>query len=240
MARLTLLQIVQNVLSSMEADNVNSISDTVESAAIARTAEETYYEMMSQGDWPHLVKTDQLLSVSDNSKPNYLEIPTEFQDIRSLFYNTKELKFMEPIEFIKFTNERNLSTAEVVEVIGFNNVKFKVLNNAEPTYFTLLQDKYVLTDSFDSSVESTLRGENSTVTASVLPAWQATDTFVPDLTDQMFPTYLALVKRAAFLYFRREVSNKDERQALAGMGRLRRDVHKLFRKETVIDYGRKR
>lgn len=240
MARMTLLQIVQNVLLSMEADNVNSLSGTVESAAIAETAREVYYEMMSQGDWPHLVKTTQLISVSDNEKPNYLEIPENYQDIRALFYNNIELEYMEPMDFIKSSIERNQLDENIVQVISFNGVQLNVFNNETPRYFTIFEDKYVITEAWDQEQESTLQGINSIVTASVLPEWETREDYVPEMTDQMFPTYLALVKRAAFLYFRREASAKDERQALAGMGRLRLDVNKLYRKENEINYGRKR
>lgn len=238
MAKMTLLQIVQNVLSSMEADNVNSIGDTVESAAIARTAEETYYELMAYGDWPHLVGTYSLTSLSDSAKPNYLEIPDEYKNIQYLSYLGTELRYKEPEEFLKYVNSRDLSLSNVVEVTGFHGVTYKIINDTLPTYFTLLEEKYVVTDSYDSVVETTLQGDNASVVASVLPAWASTDNYVPSLTDNMFPVYLAMVKRAAFLYFRREVSNKDERVAIAGLGRLRRDLSKLYRKDKVINYGR--
>lgn len=240
MSKKTLLEIVQYVLSAMEADNVNSISATVESVAIARVVEETFYELISQSDWPHLETTIPLDSSSDLSKPNFLKIPENVKHIKGLWYNDKPLKYMDPEKFINFTNERDLFLDDVVESLTDTGVRIKVVNSKDPTYFTVLNDKYIITDSFDITDGSVLYGSKAVALATTIPIFQMSDEFVPDLPENMVPTFLAMVKRSAFLYFRREPSNKDERAALAGWGRLLQEKSKLFGKQSRINYGRRK
>lgn len=54
MAKLTLLDIVQDILSDMDSDTVNSITDSVESLQIAQIVKTTFFEIITEGEWPHL------------------------------------------------------------------------------------------------------------------------------------------------------------------------------------------
>ena len=49
----TLLDITQEILSEMDSDDVNSISDTVESEQVANIVITVYRDMMSNRNWPH-------------------------------------------------------------------------------------------------------------------------------------------------------------------------------------------
>lgn len=238
MSKLTLLKIVNNTLNALEATKVSTIDETVESSAIVEIAEECFYEMVSQGDWPHLNELKVLDSLADSTKPNYLAIPEDVKEIKYLEYAGKRLNFIEVEKFLEISNSRDLSSDFVVEVEDHSGYTFKVANNKNPECFTIINDKYVVTDSFDEEVESTLQSSKSVAEVIVIPSWTNDDSFIPALTSNMFPTYLALVKRAAFLYLRREQSLKDERAAIAGMGRLYRKESKLNLTPRVKNYGR--
>lgn len=238
---MTLLQIVQNTLSAMEADNVNDISSSTESSAIARIAEEVYFELMAQGDWPFLQTVSKLTSISDSDYPNCLEIPSNIKSIKRVWYNNTELKYKTVEDFIEYTNQRDISSENIVEINTIDSgIVTHIDTSKHPTYFTLLNDKYVITDSYYSVEDTTLVGSKSMISVTVIPTWTESNTFTPDMPDHMFPTYLAMVKRAAFLYLRREQSIKDERAALAGLGRLYVDPSRLFMNKPSINYGRKR
>jgi hypothetical protein len=51
--KMTLLEIVQSTLSSMDSDAVNNINDTIESTQVAEVAKEVYYELDDR-DWETL------------------------------------------------------------------------------------------------------------------------------------------------------------------------------------------
>ena len=54
MAKLTVLAMVQDILSDMNSDEVNSINDTIEAQQVAQIINTTYFEIISSRDWPHL------------------------------------------------------------------------------------------------------------------------------------------------------------------------------------------
>lgn len=238
MAKLTLLKIVNNTLMALEATQVGSISDTLESTSVARIAEETFYEMITQGDWPHLNELTLMDSLGDSDRPNYLVIPDKVKEIKYIQYNGNNLRKVELEEFLKLSKSRDLLSDNVVQVQDFSGFDFNILNNSDPECYTILNDKYLVCDSFNILEGATLQSSKSVAETTYIPDWTEDDSFVPDLTDNMFPTYLALVKRAAFLYLRREQSPKDERMALSGMGRLYRQESKLNLKSGIKNYGR--
>ena len=43
----TLLQVVQSILSDMDSEDVNTISDTIEAQQVASVVEDTYFNIMS-------------------------------------------------------------------------------------------------------------------------------------------------------------------------------------------------
>lgn len=234
----TLLEIIQRVLSAMGADNVNSIDGTAESTAVARIAEEVYYDLLATTDWPHLESTGKLGSSNDMYFPNLLKLPKDVKYIKALWYKNKLLTYKEPEEFIKYVNQRQVGD-NTYTVSTPDGADLLIMDNKDPEFFTLFNSTDVITDSYDGEDYSTLIGDSSLYTGNTLPVFQPVDSFVPDLPSEAFSTYLAMVKRAAFMYLRQEPSPHDERVAVAGLGRIMQDKYKLYRKETKINYGRK-
>lgn len=238
--KLTLLEIVQRVLSAMEADNVNSISATAESVAISKIAEEVYYDLLGTTDWPHLEKTGQLINSGLLSQPNLLHIPEDVKFIKELWYEGKELRFKEPEDFIRYVNGRNQEDEDYEVITTPSGAKLTINIKQDPVFFTIFNGTELVTDSYNSDTHQTLLGSESLFTGSFIPGFQSLDEFIPDLPTEVFPTYLSMVKRAAFLYLRREASPHDERTSVSGLGRILRDKYKLYRKENKISYGRKK
>src|SRR4051812_8412394 len=87
----TLLQLTQDILSDMDSDSVNSISDTVESQQVATIIKNCFFEMISNRNWPHLRKLIQLDSLGDVTKPNYLRIPEGMKEMLFFKYDTHKL-----------------------------------------------------------------------------------------------------------------------------------------------------
>lgn len=76
MAQQSLLTIVQNILSSLDSDEVNSISDTTESLQIANIVQNKYYDILSRGDLPENEDLFQLTPSNDTTKPTLMTIPS--------------------------------------------------------------------------------------------------------------------------------------------------------------------
>lgn len=237
MPKKTLLEIVQNVLLSMEYLGVSAIDESTESVIVADIAQQVYYELLTEADWPYFTKPVELQSLYDNTKPTIMRVPTTVNKIESLYYKKKEIKFLTTKEFFKLVNERKSTTfTEEVETPG--GIPVTVYNNKEPEYYTIIDELYLVFDSYNSDEDVILSESSSMAVCSYFPAWTIEDDFVPVLPTEMFPTYLSMVKRAAFLYLKREQSVHDERFAIAGMGRALRSPDKINFEKTGKTYGR--
>lgn len=238
MSKLTVLEIVNNTLMALGCNQVSDVSESLDSENVLKIAKECYYEMMAQGDWPHLEKLLQFNSLADSDRPNYLEIPSNVKHVHSFMYNNNNLKYLDPDEFIKLSIDRDISKDNVVEVVDHSGYTFHIIDDKDPEYYTILEETYIVCDSHNKDVDSVLQASKTIAKVSITPSWTEENNFVPNLTENMFPTYLSLVKRAAFLYIRREASPKDERQAVAGLGRLYRKEFKLDFENPIKNYGR--
>lgn len=73
--RLTLLQYVQSILSSLDSDEVNSISDTVESMQVAEIVRASYFNLVTRTHMPDHKQLIQLEPSLDETQPVLMFIP---------------------------------------------------------------------------------------------------------------------------------------------------------------------
>src|SRR5260221_14258513 len=86
MAEQTLLTIVQNILSAMDADEVNSISDTTEARQVAQIVQNKYYDIVSRGYLPEHDQLFQLNPSLDVTRPTLMYIPDAVSQVRWVKY----------------------------------------------------------------------------------------------------------------------------------------------------------
>lgn len=246
--KMTLLEIVQNVLSAMSSDEVNSFGDTVEGVQIADLVKETYYFLINGKDDLFRAGAFRLESVSDTTRPTYLKLPAALRDIECLYYDLqtdskvtwRELSFIEPEDFIRLSLN-NSSKSAAVAVEDYNGGTYYVLNNADPTYYTTLDDEYVILDSWDVTKESTVQEHKTMALGTHFPTFRMEDDFIPDLPAEMFPLLLSEVKKIAFVNLK-SVSNSEEQlraRRLRVFSQNDKSRAKKGRKRRETDFGRK-
>lgn len=235
MATMTLIEMVQNILSAMDSDAVNSIDDTVESEQVALIVKETYFDIITQRDWPFLRTTFQFTGLGDTDNPTKMRIPTDYNKVLWVKYNKKEVTYLDPKEFQNVVDSRVQQTG-VVDANGFGL-------NADPSYYTSFDDDYVVFDSYDSTSESTLTSANCLVYGVLAPSWTHSDAFTPLLPDKMFPTLLADAKATCFLNLKQQANAREERRAQRGRVRMQNEAWKNNDAEgkwnTKVNYGRR-
>lgn len=84
--RLTLLQMVQSILSSLGSDEVNSISDTTESLQVADIVKQTYMNMIGRYDLPQHNQPFQLQASDSAASPVLMSFPPGVTRIEWLKY----------------------------------------------------------------------------------------------------------------------------------------------------------
>lgn len=255
--RYTLLELTQMILSAMDSDEVNSISDTVEAQQVALLLKGVYYDLATDLGLPEHEALIELTASGDNTKPVLMTVPSTCIRVSTISYDTRgtdadtiDLPQWEPLqyvplnEFIKVTqqyrsDETTISSMQVTS--GSDTFEFIHRNNCSPTYFTSFDDRQLIFDSYDSAVDSTLQKSKTLCYGSRYSEFLMQDTFVPDFDPTQFSYYLNRAKVRAFAELKqqehREASGEARRQKIIiqKRGRTTPDLT-LFEKRP--NYGR--
>jgi hypothetical protein len=247
--KLTLLDIVQRVLSEMDGDNVNSIGDTIEATQVADLVRDVYMGMIADKDWPHLHRVMPVDGLADPNRPTYLQLPDNVDKITRVMYDTgapdedatyKELRYLTPGEFIIMQNSRDENLAENQLVSDFTGVDFVVGLDKAPDFWTSFDDTYLILDSVDQSVEATVHQNKTLCEGYIIPSWTTSDSFIPDLPAKLFSLLLEEVKGRAFYSFKQMRNQYAEMNARKGRIRMRKEKFRTDGEYDYPNYGRKK
>jgi hypothetical protein len=234
--KMSLLDMVQSVLNSIDSDDVNSIDDTVESKQVAMFVKECYYELIGQREWPFLKDTFSLQGLGDTTRPTYMELDEDdISKIEWIKYNKKDVTWLDPKDFQDMLDLRVEETG-VVDADGF-------ALNRDPLYYTTFDDTYFVFDGYNESVENTLQTSNNLCYGVIVPSWTHEDSFVPRLPEKMFPTLLAEIKSTSAINLRQQANAKEERKAQRGRNTFQNEAWRNKSSQssynTKVNYGRR-
>lgn len=237
----TLLQIVRSILSDMDSEDVNSISDTVEAQQIASVVEDTYFNIIAARDIPEHRRLLSLVALGDTAKPTHFKYPTDTKKIIRLEYNVgtvankdfKELKYVDPLVFLDRMSEDDV----LVETFE-GNVDIYVANDRDPSYYTSFDDEYVIVDAYDLAEETSLQAAKTRAWGSVYPTFSQTDSFEPDLDNTLMPLLLAEAKSTCFSLFKGGSDPKVEQSARRLKSYVQNDMYKTKQANKRPYYGR--
>lgn len=251
--KLTLLEMVQDILNDMDSDVVNTLfglATTIEGLQVAQILKTTYFEMMANRNWPHLRRTITLENSLETIKPTHLKLPVNIKQLEFFNYNKRmpddlkerysSLQFREPRDFIEETNRRNTLEDNIEQVIDFGGIKFLIRNDKQPAFYTSFDDEYLVCDSFDNTIEQTLQGSQSQCLVYEEPVWVFADEAIPDLPAEAFPALLAEAKSTAFIALKQQGNDKAEQQSRRQQRWLARKAWKVSGGVKYPDYGRLR
>lgn len=216
----TLLEIVQIILSKMDSDEVNSIGDTTESLQVALEVETTYYELMGNLNVPERGRLVSFEALQDpDNRPNYLKVKDLVDNFEFLMYNIgteeapeyKEIKYLEPKKFLRVLAADTGSSTMIVT--DFEGAKYPIKTDQHPTYYTTFDDTHLVFDSYNSSVDDTLQESKAYGFAQVLPVFEQTDDYTPDLPAKLFPLLIAEATSMCFINHKQAPNSKEEQRA---------------------------
>jgi len=248
MAKMTLLEMTQDILSDMDSDEVNSINDSVESLQVAQIIKTTYYNIIDGRDYDFLYELFQLEPSGDSSKPTHMKLPENIIDLKYIKYNTRKLadtkdkylkiKYLNPEDFMTIVDARDSSKTNVTVVTDSTGISINVKNDKAPEYFTSFDDEYLVFDSYDSQVDTTLRNNKTQCHGKRSVAFTLLDTFTPDLPVQMFSYLLAEAKSTAFVTLKQLPNAKAEQISNSQKRRMSQDAWRLKNGIEYPNYGR--
>lgn len=253
----TLLELTQMILSAMDSDEVNSISDTVESNQVALLLKGVYYDLATDLGLPEHEGLIELNASGDNTKPVLMTTPSTVIRVSSIAYDTrgadadtidlpqwKPLKLLPINEFITYTqgyrsDDATISSMQVTS--GGDTFEFIHRNDTMPTYFTTFDDDQIIFDSYDNTIDTTLQKSKTLCYGARYSEFLMEDTFTPDLDPTQFSYFLNRAKVRAFAELKqqdhREASGEARRQKIIIQKRKDKLPHlTLFEKRP--NYGR--
>lgn len=247
MPKLSLLDLTQRILSDMNGDEVNSISETLESQQVASIIRDTYFEIIGSRSWPHL---NTLMSPTPlgASTPTHIQLKDEWVYITEVKYNkitqtgTKDVydavEYMDPEWFLRHINARNSSASDVDTITDPSGVELLILNDTAPTYWTTFDDEVLVFDSYDNLVDTNLQESKFQIWGNSEPTWTHTDTAVPDLPAKAVPYLLAEAKSNAFNSIMQVGNQKAEQQSRRQRVWLSREKWRDNQGQKFPNYGR--
>lgn len=245
----TLLDIVQRILTSIDADDVNSITDTIESQSVATIVKDCYYEMLSNRNWPHTQRLAQIEPSNDLQKPTYMKLPDNLKELTFIKYDSRkeasdsslyrEIKYKYPDEFLRMVSGRNSTHANVTSVVDYSGSTILIFNDQAPTYWTSFDDSHIVMDSYNMILDDTLKQEKTQCLAYMFPVWDHSDDFIPDLPAEAFANLIAESKSTASVQLKQYADQKSEQQSTRQAKWLSRKAWSAHGGVRYADYGRK-
>lgn len=249
MTKMSVLDMTQDILSDMNSDEVNSITDSVESMQVARIIQSSYFEMMGNKNWPHLKKLITLTSSGDADLPTHMKMPENIKELHSVEYNAikdgetkirwEPVTYITPDAFLRRVNDLNSDKTDVIEVTDISGAKLLVVNDKKPEYYTSFDDEWVVFDSYDNTVDTTLQSSKTRCWITLAPTFVLDDNFIPDIPVEAFPGLLAEAKSTCFTRLKQMPEGKSEQQARRQRTWLSRKSFSAGSVMSFPDYGRK-
>lgn len=246
---MTLLEMTQNILSAMDSDEVNSISDTIESLQVAQIIKNTYYNIVDGKDFPWLKELFQLDASGTTIRPTHMKMPSDIVDLEWIKYNTKrvtdnkdiytKIMYKLPEEFLDVVDARDSSSSSILVVSDFSGVKLNIHNERAPQYFTSFDDEYLVFDAFDSELDNTLQNAKTKCFGKRSAPFLLTDSFIPDMPVQMFSYLFNEAKSVCFVELKQAPNQKAEQASISLKRRMSQEAWRLNNGISFPNYGRK-
>lgn len=244
MPKYTLLEMVQKILSDMDAEPVNAIGDTTESDQIASIIEDTFYAMVVNRLIPEHQGLLKLTSLSDSNFPTHFKYPDNVNNVSKIWYDTSTdgsfkystIKWKDPMDFLEMVDNNQSDYDSVEDKLAGTTLRIR--NNKQPEYYTSFDDLHIVMDSYDSTVDSTLSSAKSRAYGVTIPTFSLSDSFVPDIDEHLFPALLAESKSVCFSLLAGGADQKIEQQARRQKSYLQNDKYRSTRPNKWSNYGR--
>jgi hypothetical protein len=238
----TLLQMTQEILSSMDSDEVTSISDTTEATQVARCIRQAYYDLIEDLNPPEHYSQFELTETSGAS-PTMMTVPSDINKLISIKYdkiadgetamNYQDVKYLPMKTFMDRmyslnVDETNVGTYDIT--VSSDTIPILYIDDKAPEYYTTFgEDETVLFDSYDSAVDSYLRKAKTICYGKKAIAFSLVDGTTPDLDEPYFSRLLNEAKVLAFAELKSVQHAVADRNARRSRSRTQADKFRIKR-----------
>ena len=256
MADQTLLDYVQTILSSLDSDEVNSYDDTVESLQVANVIKTAYNQIQARSQLPEHYTIFELNASGDALSPVKMFRPSDVMSIDWVQYDKRETtetneNYVEvtyvPVEdFLRMQNGLDIDETEVAEMsisIGVDSLTYKYRNDRAPSFYTTYDDRTLLFDSYDASVDTTLQKEKTRCYGKKDQTFTMSNVYVPFFDRDMSTLLLNEAKILAFAELKQAPHTVAQQWARRGWVKSQKDKQGVDNKVSNFNqlphFGRK-
>jgi hypothetical protein len=250
---------VQDILSAMDSDEVNSISDTVEAGQVATIIKNCYNDITTDVELPDDYSLLQLDASGDVLKPVTMTIPDAYTSIEWIRYNkvgsgttsssthewtspdgitihfgTDEATFSgsgssggtnQQFKLIKYLPRQDFLNvvltldSEADEVVTYNilensrNIPLLCRNDKAPDYWTTFDNRTILFDSYDNTVDSTLQTSKTMCWGKQATSFTLSNSWVIPLDDKTTSYLYNEAKATAFSELKQVTNTRAEKKS---------------------------
>jgi hypothetical protein len=222
--KLSLLELTQNILSSMDSEEINSVSDTTEAKQVTKVLETVYYNIIARSNLPEHRQIFSLDASGETALPVVMYRPDHVTKLEWIKYNIEDEEpvtepFYAYVTLLPLQQFRDMTdsfdpTEDDVEQLSLNGFTFFYKNDKMPEFCTVINDDTLIFDSYDSEVDDTLQASKTVCYGVIAPTFDTDDdNFIPDLDEQQFPLLLNEAKSLAFLELKQMTHEKAEQES---------------------------
>jgi hypothetical protein len=253
MAKDTLIDLVQDILSDADGDEVNSISDTIESMQCARVVQNEFKNITDEFDIKMQETLVQLTATSGDT-PCQMIRPEGYHSIETIWYDTRlldgddprmeEIRFQDPEAFLEASFALNESATETgTMTLGESGFTIQFRNERAPSRYTILEGyDDIIFNAYDGDLETNLQASKSLVKGVARPSLALTDLAVPDLPQNLMQLLKNRSKSYYFDIYKDGAPSavlRRERYSEVRSQRKKYITKKLQQQRTGPSYGRK-
>lgn len=212
----------QNILSRLDSDEANSINDGSEALQVANVIRNTYFNLIARSNLPELKKLFQLDASAEANQPVVMIRPDNVTRIEWIKYNKRTISDTNDVyeyvtiiplqQYLDRVDGYSPDTGNVGS-LTLNGISYNFTNDLAPNYCTIVDDRYIVFDSYDSVLDTTLQTSKTKCFGDTVPTFSMSDTFIPSLDDQQFPLLLNEATSVAFVDLKQAPNEKAELEA---------------------------
>ena len=251
-----LIEYVQDILSSMDSDEVNSISDTVESMQVATILKNCYEELVANIELPEEYTLFHLDSSSDVSKPTVMRIPSNISSLEWIKYDKytdstpyqqlTEIEYLVKEDFLAVINKYRQTNSNVFSytlTTAGGDFELLATNDVHPTFYTTFDNNTVVFNSYDMNQDTTLQSNKTLCYGKKDFDFIMSDNFIPFNEKRYEPLLFNAAKAQAFADLKQVTNAKAEAAEKRGRIKIQSGKHSVPFGKTAYDfykgYGRR-
>jgi hypothetical protein len=225
MAKMTNLEMVNDILSDMDAEEIAAIGDTVESNQVFAVMKSTFDGMVAKRDIPEHKGLFELTETDANS-PSVMTLPANViemdwvqMDVRTdetagVARRYTEIDYVEPEEFILRTRNRNDTdtTVDILDITVYTgDTEVMIRNDRAPSMYTSFDDASIMFDAYNVALDTFIPSLKTQCWGTLEPTWVATDGGTQDMDLDLFPKFLSISKNRSNAVVKSASNPNEER-----------------------------